>query len=102
MKLKKGVRISGVRPEIVLALSVVDEVYKTYNKDFVVTSLTDGKHSERSSHYRGEAFDCRTRYFKDEQIDVVQADIKDALGGDFIVLFEQNHFHIQFSPRKLE
>jgi len=85
-----------MRPEILLAMMVANEVYKQYGYDFVITSVTDGKHHLTSNHYTGNAFDCRIYHKKDKEI---QAEIKNRLNIDYDVLLENNHIHIQYKPR---
>lgn len=103
MKLKTGVRILGVRPEVVLAMIITQDLYEDYGYEFVVTSCTDGRHRRASLHYTGCAFDCRTwelpTYGTEERRDVV-ADLQARLGSDFDVVDEADHLHIEFQPKE--
>lgn len=101
MKIKEGVRITGLKPEIVLAATIVDSVYRKYGRELVITSGVEGSHSKTSRHYLGYAIDCRTRFFLENQIPQVHREIVAALGDDYYVEFEGNHFHVQFSPEVL-
>lgn len=97
MILKKNVDLNGLRPEMAIAVIVVNDVYNNYSKELVITSITDGKHSRNSRHYIGMAIDTRTRYFDDFTKLAVADDIRDRLGKQFFVLVETNHIHIQFN-----
>ena len=100
MKLKKNVRLTGIRPELMIAIIVANDVYDTYNKELVLTSVLDGTHSNLSLHYAGCAFDCRTRYFDYSTVRDVAKDIRSKLTKDFDVVIEPSHLHIEFQPRK--
>jgi len=101
VRLKEGVRIHGVRPELIIGMIVADSIYKQYNQELVITSIADGKHVERSDHYHGAAFDCRTRYFGEDEKESVQWALQAALGQDFIVILESNHMHVGWRPKRL-
>ena len=62
MELKQGVKSMGIKPEIILTAVIAGEVYKAFEVDFVITSMTDGKHAQHHSlHYCGFAFDIRIK-----------------------------------------
>ena len=98
MKLKPGVNITGIRPEMLIALFVAGDVYKEIGEELVVTAGLEGKHSATSLHYTGCAVDIRTNYFSKEEIKVVQRELKERLGVDFDVIIETTHIHIEFQP----
>jgi len=96
MKIKHGVRINGVSPEIAVAMQISDDVFKELGyKGMTVTSICDGKHMEGSKHYTGEAFDVRTRIFNDGQISSIAAALRNALGKEFDVVIEMSHIHVE-------
>lgn len=97
--LKKGVRIFGIRPEMVFAHSIVAEVYKEFDRDCIITSCTEGKHSKGSEHYKGDALDYRIRHLISGEAERIHAQIKERLGGDFDVVLEKTHIHIEFDPK---
>ena len=101
MRLKKGVRIHGARPEIIIGMMVADSIYKEYGQELVITAIADGKHVERSDHYDGAGFDCRTRYFGEDEKESAQWALQAALGQDFIVILESTHIHISWRPKRL-
>ena len=101
MDLKPGVKIGGISPELVLAIVVVSEIFRQNNASpFMVTSVTDGKHSEKSLHYRGLAIDVRTRHLTDWKQREIVSMVKIALGLDFDVVLEDDHLHIEFDPKE--
>ena len=96
MKIKHGVRIFGLRPEMLLALTVADTIWD----DLTITSVIDGSHSRGSLHYVGCAADLRTR---DLTLDTIRANVnalKSALGPDFDVVIEKSHVHVEFQPKQ--
>lgn len=98
MKIKPGVSILGIRPEMLVALEVANDVYKDHDCDLVVTSCTDGTHSRGSRHYSGLAIDIRTRNLVESEIPQVHQRIRDDLGSSFDVILESTHIHIEFDP----
>ena len=100
MTLKAGVRVFGIRPEIVLAMQIVDAVYREYHRELIVTSCTDGKHSATSLHYSGGAFDGRTSMFSKEDQGQLKGRVALALGAEYDVVLESDHLHVEFQPKR--
>lgn len=101
MMIKPGVRIFGIRPEIVVALSVADGVYReAVQREMVVTSVIDGQHMDGSLHYAGAAADLRTHDLTEAQAWGITELLKLRLGGDFDVILEADHIHIEFQPKR--
>lgn len=101
MRLKEDVLPTRLCPEILLALQVADSVYRNHGQELVITSLNDSKHSRSSLHYVGHAADLRTRYFSEEQIPLVVQELKESLGGgDYDVIFEGDHIHLEYQPKR--
>ncbi len=100
LSLKPGVRITGMRPEILLAVVAAMEVYKAAGHDLTITACVDGKHTTGSLHYAGAAIDIRTRDLAPADVQTVLAQIKACLGDDFDVLLEVDHIHIEFQPKQ--
>lgn len=99
MQLKEGVKVLGMQPEIVLAVMVCESIYRKYNIEMVITSITDSKHSQFSRHYQGFAFDLRTRNIPSEATQQkIFDEITKSLTKDFNILNEGDHFHIGFKP----
>ena len=99
MRLKKGVRIFGLRPELTLALFICEQVYRDANTELVITSVIDGKHSVGSLHYTGSAVDLRIRDFPAGQAGSVRDQIAERLGNDFDAVLERDHIHLEFQPK---
>lgn len=97
MKLKQNVRLEGISPIIVLALTIVANVFAEHGQDLVITSVTDGKHMEDSLHYAGRAADVRKPAYT--HIHKLVDDIAIALGDSFDVVLEPTHIHIEYDPK---
>lgn len=99
MEIKAGVKIVGLRPEMILGIMVVASVYADFGYDFVITSALDSKHSNTSLHYIGCAIDIRTKHLPPGVATAIKNAIKEALTSDFDVILESNHIHLEFQPR---
>ena len=97
MKIKPGVRIQGARPELVIGLMVAQEVFLEHGSALTVTSIIDGAHTRGSIHYSGNAADLRIWELKDPN-ETANA-LNQALGGDFDVIVEKDHIHLEFQPK---
>ena len=98
MKLKEDVILQGLRPEMLIAVIVCNDVYAKYGEELVITSAVDSKHSAKSLHYSGCAIDIRTRFFEFDEVSLVAADIRGRLTEDFDVVVESDHIHIEYQP----
>ena len=103
MKLKTGVKLKDLSPQMVLGANIIDRVYMEHSHNPTVTSCNDGKHSETSLHYSGNALDWRTKDFYGDKQALVYA-IKDALGSNFDVVLEalgtdNEHIHTEYQPK---
>lgn len=98
MNLKPGVKFDGVKAPILKAMGVVEEIMADYG-DVTVTSLLDGKHSEKSLHYVGLAMDLRTRHMTAEDVEGCARRLRLALGKDYDVVVEPSHLHLEHDPR---
>jgi uncharacterized protein YcbK (DUF882 family) len=99
MKLKEGVRLQGVQWQMFDAAVKVEDVYSRYGHELTITSGSDGQHSAKSLHYKGLALDIRTRNVPPSQLPKIERDIKQALGKDYDVVYEGDHFHIEYDPK---
>jgi len=99
MRVKPGVNLTGLRPEIVLALIVAQEVYRQFSAELVITSALDGRHSATSLHYAGQAADLRTKHVKPELAQKIADTMSERLGDHYDVIYEGTHLHIEFQPR---
>lgn len=110
IQLKAGVRIFGIRPEVVLAVSVAEGIWLKAGTDtLVITAGIEGTHADGtggtcpSGHYDGRAVDVRTKNLLAGQAPNVVKMLAVALGPDFFILHEDigganEHCHIEFRP----
>lgn len=105
MKLKLGVKLKDLQPQTVLGMLVVYEVCWAYGVPCVITSVNDSKHSSISWHYKGFAFDVRTKYDLLNGRELTFRDaVAEALGPDFDVVMEavgteNEHLHVEYDPK---
>jgi hypothetical protein len=102
IKVKASVEMLGIRPELGLALSIVDSVLENCGVyETVITSLKDGTHTPGSWHYSGWAADLRSKHIGSApQKTLVLDAMKSALGAQWTVLLENlgkpnEHYHIE-------
>lgn len=86
-------------PQLVLAIIIVEQVYRSFNCDMVITSISDGKHSVGSRHYIGGSFDSRTSNVPERDKAPLTAACKAALGPHYDVILESDHLHVEFDPK---
>lgn len=101
MEIKAGVRLQGLRPELLMGIMVAQSVYQELGVPFVITSVVDSRHSVTSLHYAGCAVDLRTRDMTAEQAGKAVQLISARLTADFDCLLESNHIHLEYQPRQL-
>lgn len=100
LKLKEGVRLASLQPQMLVVVLVMNELYAKNHVDCTITSAADGKHKDHSSHYSGNAMDFRIWGLSEPQCKVIVSDAQSALGEDFYVLLESDHIHVQYKPRR--
>lgn len=98
ISLKEGVRVHGLKPELVLALMVAEQVFANHGSDLIITSVVDGKHSRESIHYIGMAVDLRIWHLGSPE--EATNDLQKALGEDFDVVLESDHIHLEYQPKQ--
>lgn len=105
MKLKGGVRLKDLSPQMVMAAMIVNDIFQQRSLECVVTSANDSGHSVASLHYSGKALDFRTRYEELNGLEmIVRDEIREALGRDFDVVLEgvatpNEHLHVEYDPK---
>ena len=100
MIFKEGVKIKGIKPELLAGLIVADGIWKQFGEVLVVTSVVDSKHIEDSLHPSGYGGDLRTHYFPSATTIKFAAQLlRDALTDEFDVVVEPDHIHIEFDPK---
>lgn len=102
MKIKAGVRIIGLKPEMIICMMIIEPIMEAYEQELVITSGTEGRHSAKSRHYLGYGLDIRCRDIPASQIPEAVIDMQESLGAEFFVLYEGNHIHIQFNGTMAE
>lgn len=96
LQFKKDVEyeVDGVMKIIMYMMDMCDDL----GVPCVVTSLTDGKHSDNSLHYSGEAVDFRTWYFTEQVLEDLAWELQRDLGSDYDVVVEKTHLHVEYDP----
>jgi hypothetical protein len=97
--LKPGVRITGIRPELLIAVMAAERVFDHAGHDLMLTACIDGKHMAGSLHYSGLAVDIRTKNVPATDVPELITRIKACVGGDFDVILEADHIHVEFQPK---
>ncbi len=101
MQLKEGVRIQGMRPEILFAVIVADGLWKENRQELVVTSVMEGSHSRGSLHYAGQAVDLRIKGIDSATPrERLGKELQARLGQDFDVVLESDHIHVEYQPKE--
>ena len=101
ISIKPGVDISGIQPEMALALPIIATVYAEFGVECVITSSKDGKHGRNSLHYVGFALDFRTRDLSHDDQLKLQKILCERLQVQFDVVLEKDHLHVEFQPEGL-
>ena len=109
IRLKTGVRICGIRPEVFFAIQVAETIWHKHGADeLVVTGGTEGKHMRGSEHYTMLAADIRTNNigtaYDRSPAKKACEELAERLGPDFDVIFEGEgtpgeHCHVELDPK---
>jgi len=96
--IKSGVcfhHISFMYPEIMRMIWIAQQQAPN-GYEMTITSGCDGEHKANSAHYKGRAFDLRTRDFPEgSSVKTWSRRIQAALGSNYFVLVESDHIHLQ-------
>lgn len=101
LRFKNDVRIGGLTPQIVLAMTLADQVYVSNGvAECWVTSANDSKHKDGSKHYTGEAVDLRVHNIPDSPTRLrIKINLIARLASlGFDIVDEGDHFHIEYDP----
>jgi len=98
---KDGVKLFGIRGEVVLSIMTVSTISQRLAIDTVVTSVTDGVHSRTSLHYSGSAVDFRISHIEPGRAKNLVERIRAALTDEFDVVLESDHVHVEFQPKRV-
>ena len=101
LQFKNGVTLTGVQNEILFIIDVIQRYFDVFipDKDFVITSLTDGKHMKGSLHRKGLALDMRTRTLDRKEIDYFVTWFRDGFEKGYDLVVEKDHIHIEYDPK---
>mgnify|MGYP003124841372 CR=1 FL=1 len=97
-----NVRVTEIRPQLLLGITMVYSVYEAYGYDCIITSLNDSTHSKTSLHYSGSAADFRIKNLDGYDKDAVIQEVLDLFKDhpDFDCILEATHIHLEYQPRK--
>ena len=106
MRLKPGVSLRSLCPQIVLALLVAESLWRGLGTELVVTSVSDGLHRRGSLHYAGAAADLRTHNLPHAVKESTRDRLWQALGSSeaWDVILEavgtpNEHIHLEWQPK---
>lgn len=91
MRIKPGVNINGLKPELVIGLIILDSMIKG---GITITCGVEGQHMKGSLHYAGMAADIRT------PADSMLLLAREALGPQFDLVVEFDHWHLEYQPKE--
>lgn len=100
LKIKKGVNITGIKPEMNIAIIAAMQFCTDIEKDCVITCALDGQHMKSSLHYVGYAVDFRIRHMNKTERKMFKVAMKDALVDNFDVILESSHLHVEYQPER--
>ncbi len=100
IRIKPGVRIEGIRPEIIMAINVAEALYTLHNTELVINKVTDRPHSPGSLHYIGQAVDLRISDLSRGEVGAIATELRIALGRQFNVVVKSDHIHVEFQPKE--
>jgi len=100
MRIKAGVRIAGIKPELLFGLRIAESVYKGLaGAEMTVTAIVDGVHKVGSKHYVGMAADLRTSDLPPGMAAQIVAALKQQIDQDFDIVLESDHIHLEYDPK---
>ncbi len=100
LSLKAGVKVAGMRPEILLGAVAAERVFEKAGFECTITSCVDGQHMAGSLHAKGAAIDLRTRHVPHAiELRQIVDRIKECLGAEYDVVVETDHLHIEYDPK---
>lgn len=97
MKIKPGVDLRGIQPEMAIAAVIAERVYAAQGAELMITSGVEGKHMAGSLHYKGMALDLRLP--PAAKIPATVLALRGSLAEQFDVVLEVDHIHVEFDPK---
>lgn len=99
MRIKTGVSLKNLCPQMVVAYIVANDVFSEMGYECVITSCDDSEHGKDTLHGQGKATDFRTRHLPDQNTKVaVKERLVSRLGEEYDVVLEADHMHVEFDP----
>ena len=98
-KIKKGVSILGLKPEIILGFVIIKSAFNRHGYVCRLTSGVDGKHMNHSHHKKGLAIDIGIRGVPRDELEKIINECYECLGDEFQLIVEGNHIHCEFDPK---
>jgi RHS repeat-associated protein len=102
MATEYGTTDKGLTNEMRSIENIVDLAHKQAsgtNQDAAITFTTNGRHSAKSLHYKGNAVDIRTRHLSETQRADFSRRLRQALGSKYDVINEGDHIHCEYDPK---
>ena len=109
MRIKHGASIKGIHAEMAIACLVCSKTLEEFNKTrLTLTEGTGGVHMKGSFHGKGLAIDLRDWALNDSQLKELVRNLNLDLGnilvdekweGEFDVVLEGNHIHVEFDVK---
>lgn len=107
LKFKKGVKVVGIRPEmmifLIVALGVADDAGLA---ELWVTSVVEGKHRRGSLHFIGQGIDLRNRESTGELkrwpkkfTERFARTLRNRLTSEYDVVVSETNIHGEFQPK---
>lgn len=94
MRIKPGVNINGLKPELLVGLVILDSMIKG---GITITCGVEGQHMRGSLHYAGMAADIRTPMYPADSPLLLA---REALGPQFDLVVETDHWHLEYQPKE--
>jgi len=103
-KIKQGVKIFGISPEMAMCHTIIQSIFNSMGFDCIPTSIIGKVHSKTSLHPDGCAIDYRTKHIPiDSTKELLLRNLKDALPQcDFILEHlggMEEHIHAEYDPK---
>lgn len=97
MILETDVVLTGIRPEMIIAIIVIDDIFKKNNEKLTLTSICNyTKEKPYDLHIQGLAIDIKFPRNPNLTLVFIKL-IEKALGRSFRVILEDGHIHVDFN-----
>ena len=98
---KDGAVITTMPPVVLDGIIEIAMIFARNGYPFVITEKDGGKHMDGSLHYTGFAIAFRSWVVHVAKRPALLAQLKRALGSDWDVIEEDDHFHAEYQPKKV-